>query len=347
MRLKTITTHLLIWIAYMLYELFVAYYARIPIRPLNMLVAFVFNAAVFYCVWLSFNWIRKVIKHRDLIIILYVLTGAGILASAIAVKLIAETVIEHKPFAEVATRMHIATLQMRFVYFAIMGVTYSLAQLSQSRQKEVYQHKLDKVTMAQEQVRLQKIAIQSDLDLIKSQINPHFLFNTLGFLYSQTYNVLPKVAQSILMLSDIMRHALSGTKNGFSTLDGELTYIKDYIRIHQDRNDRIFLNYSPQEYPDTIEVISMVLITLVENLFKHGLLNRPDQPAILSIELNGDRLTYYSFNYKNANRKIESNRIGMAYIQQRLLDEYGNNFELEIKNEELTYECRLTFPVKF
>jgi two-component system LytT family sensor kinase len=347
MRLKIITTHLLVWLAYMFYEFFVAYYAGIPIRPLNMMVSFIFNAAVFYGAWLSFNWIRREVKNKDVIIILYLLTGAGILAVTIFLKLVTQSLMDQKPLMELATRMHIVTLLMRSVYFAVMGVGYSFAELSKFRQKEVYQHQLDNVRLVQEQDRLQKNAIQSDLDLIKAQINPHFLFNTLGFLYSETYIKLPKVGQSILMLSDIMRHALSGTKNGFSTLDSELSYINDYINIHKERNDHIFLAYTPQDYPDTIEIVSMVLITLIENIFKHGLLNRPDKEAILKIELIGDKLSYYSFNYKNANRKMESNRIGMAYIKQRLEHEYGENFELLVNNDDTSYECKLTFPVKF
>jgi len=346
MNLKRITTHIFVWVAYMVYEILIALIADFKIRPLNMLVSFVINAGVFYGVWLTFKWLKGMTQNKWLIIILGIITGAAIMAIAILLKLFSEVLLDHKSFDDLATKLQVVTLFMRSVYFAVMGVGFAFAELSESRQKEVHQHQLDNIALLQAQDKLVKNALQAELDLIKSQINPHFLFNTLGFLYSQTYKDLPKVGNSILMLSDIMRHALSGTKDGFSTLEGELAYINDYINIHQDRNDNIYMDYTPKKYSERILVVSMVLITLIENIFKHGLLNRPDKRAILQIELNGNQLCYYSFNYKNANRKMESNHIGMAYIEQRLRDEYGDAFKLEVNNTENTYECRLTFPVK-
>jgi len=346
MHLKKITTHLLVWLIYMIYEILIVYIGGMPIKPLNILVTFAINAGIFYAAWLSFITIRAQVNSSLLSIFLYLLACVVIVVVSVTLKVFTEMWLNSQPMEAVTTKTRLSTLTMRSIYFSLIGIGYSFVHLAAVRQKEIYQHELDKATMFQEQQKLQKNALQSELDLIKSQINPHFLFNTLGFLYSQTYNELPKVGQSILMLSDIMRHALSGTKNGFSTLESELSYINDYINIHKERNDNMFFNYTPNHYPDSIEIVSMVLITLVENMFKHGLLNRADKEAVLKIELVGKRLHYYSFNHKNANRKMESNHIGLAYIKQRLLDEYGTDFTLEVKSEEFTYECRLILPVK-
>ena len=346
MYLKKFSIHLMVWLIYMLYEIFIIYLADLPIVMFNIVINFIINAGIFYAAWLSFISIRDHIKSRLLNIILYVIACIVIVVLSVGLKVAVDMWLNHQPLESITTKARMGTLTMRSIYFSLIGVAYSFVHLAAVRQKEVYQHKLDNAMLKQEQEKLQKNALQSELNLIKSQINPHFLFNTLGFLYSETYNAMPKVGQSILMLSDIMRHALSGTKDGYSTLDSELSYINDYINIHKDRNDRIFLDYTPPQYPDKAEVVSMVLITMVENIFKHGLLNRPDKEAVLKIELNGNKLSYYSFNYKNANRKMESNRIGMAYIKQRLTDEYAGDFDLVINNDEFTYECRLTFPVK-
>jgi len=346
MYLKKFLIHLMVWLIYMLYEIFIIYLADLPIVMLNIVINFMINAGIFYAAWLSFISIRDHIKSRLLNILLYIIACVLIVGVSVGLKIAVDMWLNHQPLESITTKPRMSTLTMRSIYFSLIGVAYSFVHLAAVRQKEVYQHKLDNAILIQEQEKLQKNALQSELNLIKSQINPHFLFNTLGFLYSETYNTMPKVGQSILMLSDIMRHALSGTKDGFSTLDSELTYINDYINIHKDRNDRIFLNYTANLDPDNIEVISMVLITLVENIFKHGLLNRPEKEAIVKIELDGNKLSYYSFNYKNSNRKMESNRIGMAYIKQRLEDEYPDDFDLVINNNEFTYECRLSFPVK-
>lgn len=346
MHLKRILTHLLVWLIYMLYEILIIYIGGLPILPVNILINFMINASIFYAAWLSFISIRAHVKSLLLITLLCLISCLLIVCISVALKVMVDMWLYHTNLELITTKARMSTLAMRSIYFSLVGVGYSFVHLAAVRQKEVYQHQLDNANLLQEQEKLQKNAIKADLDLIKSQINPHFLFNTLGFLYSETYNTLPKVGQSILMLSDIMRHALSGTKNGFSTLESELTYINDYINIHKDRNDHIYLNYTANQYHESVEVISMVLITMVENIFKHGLLNRADKAAVLKIEIIGNKLSYYSFNYKNANRKIESNKIGMEYIKQRLMEEYPGDFDLEIENKESTYECRLTFPVK-
>jgi LytS/YehU family sensor histidine kinase len=229
-----------------------------------------------------------------------------------------------------------------------MGFAYGFFRQTILKEREAAQLRLEKIKMLQQQEKLEKQALQAELNVIKSQINPHFVFNTLGFLYSETYKKLPEVGDAIITLSNIMRHALTKNEDGFSTLESELGYIKDFIKIHASRSPSFFMKINIEKVTAPYKVVSLILITLIENMFKHGIFNQSTKEAILNITINDGILHFYSLNYKGGNmmNKVESNGIGLSYIKERLTEEYGENFELVINETHNSYECKLTMPLK-
>ena len=239
---------------------------------------------------------------------------------------------------------------MRTIYFGGMGAAFGFARELIQREREVAQHSIEKAQILEQQQKLEKKALQAELNVIKSQINPHFVFNTLGFLYAETYKKLPEVGQSIITLSNIMRYALTKNEDGFSSLESELAYIKDFIKIHEDRSKAFFMKISIESGVIPYKVVSLVLITLIENMFKHGIFNQSTKEAVLSITVEDGKLHFYSLNYKNNNsvNKIQSNGIGLNYIRERLTDEYGRDgYELLVDETHNSYECKLTMPLKY
>ncbi|TCD29596.1 hypothetical protein EZ456_00850 [Pedobacter psychrodurus] len=343
---KNIGMHIILWVAYILYEILISYFAGLDLRPVYTLLSFIINASVFYAAWLSFTFIKQ--RSRSLLFMVIGLAVSTLLILSIssAFKILIETVGYHKDLALYLTRYQITALLMRSLYFYLIGIGFSFAQVVAKRDKEAYEYNLEKMSMLQEQERLKNNAIQAELNLVKSQINPHFVFNTLGFLHAKTYKALPDVAKSILMLSNVMRHALTGSEDGYSTLESELNYIHDFIRIHDERNESLSMQYKLETNTGNKKVISLILITLVENIFKHGVIKDPAKAAILNIEVIDHNLHFYSFNYKNNNKKVHSNKIGIEYVKQRLNELYPNNHLLTISETEETYECKLNFPLK-
>jgi len=346
MNRKNIGVHFIVWGAYILYEVLLSYFAGLDLRPTFTVLSFTINIAVFYATWLGFTFVKE--RSSSLVMKALGILGITVVTLAVSVvsKMAVEVFIYHKDIAVYLTHYQITALIMRWLYFYIIAVGFSFAQLAAKRNKEAYLYNLEKLGMLQEQERLKKNAIEAELNLVKSQINPHFVFNTLGFLHAKTYKAMPDVAKSILMLSNVMRHALTGSEDGYSSLESELSYIHDFIRIHDERNESLSMQYKLERNTANKKVISLILITLVENIFKHGVIKDPGKDAILNIEVIDNDLHFYSFNYKNNNKKVHSNKIGIAYVKQRLNELYPDNHLLIISETEETYECKLKFPLK-
>ncbi|AYL96569.1 sensor histidine kinase [Mucilaginibacter celer] len=348
-KLKTTGQHLLFWAVYMFYENFAIYIGGSDISLLNSFFAFIVNAADFYGFWACYRFFGRKIKNKPLRIAVTVIVIAVFIVISAYLKVILVMLILHQPFSVAGNNERVVALSTRAIYFGTMGAAYGFFKQLLQKEREAAQHQLEKIELLQQQEKLEKQALQAELNVIKSQINPHFVFNTLGFLYSETYKKLPDVGDSIIALSNIMRHALTKNQDGFSTLESELGYIKDFIKIHASRSPSFFMKVDIGTVTRPYKIVSLVLITLIENMFKHGIFNQSSKEATLSINVEDEKLYFYSLNYKGNNslNKVESNGIGLNYIRERLTDEYGQNFELLINETHNSYECKLTMPLKY
>jgi LytS/YehU family sensor histidine kinase len=348
--LKAIFQHLLFWIVYIIYEEVIVYFAGMGVEFFNTFFAFMVNAFVFYSIWNSYKFFERNIKKKIVIALATAIAVIGIILISAYLKAFIITILGQGTFKTIASPMRILQFVMRSVYFGTMGVAYGFAKEVLLKEREAAQLKLEKLQMLEEQQKLEKQALQAELNLIKSQINPHFVFNTLGFLYAETYKKLPEVGQSIITLSNIMRYALTKNEDGYSNLDSELNYIKDFIKIHESRSGAFFMKISIESGIIPYKVVSLILITLIENMFKHGIFNQNTKEAALNITVEEGKLHFYSLNYKNNNsvNKVQSNGIGLNYIRERLTDEYGREgYELLINETHNNYECKLTMPLKY
>jgi two-component system LytT family sensor kinase len=339
-RLKTFFQHLLAWLVYILYEEIIVLFTRVD---LSTAIAFFINAIVFYNAWKLPRYVIKKISNLFLLIPALIIASTVVIAVTVLIKLEVDALESRISIITSATIPKIQSLIMRTLYFAGLGAAYGFAAELIKKEKEAAQ-------MARQQQLMEKKALQAELNVIKSQINPHFLFNTLGFLYAETYKKQPEVGNSIITLSNIMRYALTKNEDGFSSLESELNYIRDFIKIHETRSRTFFLNISIENGIMPYRVVSLILITLIENMFKHGIFNQNTKQAVLNISIEDEKLYFYSLNYKNNNSaaKVQSNGIGLSYIRERLTEEYGlGGYELLINETHNTYECKLTMPLKY
>jgi len=119
---------------------------------------------------------------------------------------------------------------------------------------------------------------------LKSQINPHFLFNTLNNIYATAIDVLPKTADMIDKLSEMMRYTMEDTQQNFVLLEDELNYVTNYIELQKLRLDRrVKLHYQSLDKIPTLQIAPMLLIPFIENAFKHGV--NAEQKSSIDIEI--------------------------------------------------------------
>lgn len=191
-------------------------------------------------------------------------------------------------------------------------------------------------------LRLEKI--NSELNALKAQINPHFLFNTLNGIYGLSLTNSTKTSDSILKLSSIMRYVLTETNTDLVYLKHELDYIDNYIDLQKIRlTDKTSINYTITGDLADQKVPPLLFINFIENAFKYGLSNEVNTTIEIQIQIQKNKLTLIVKNNKISDRFNEqiSSNIGMPNIKKRLQLLYGSNYNLKINDFESTYELAL------
>lgn len=205
--------------------------------------------------------------------------------------------------------------------------------------------KKQRAILEEEKMQLEIEKSNANLNFLKAQINPHFLHNTLNFLYAKSLPYSPELSEGILTLSDIMRYALSegNLKNGKAALKDEIEHLRNVIRIHQLRyNNSLHVNFEVNGIVNGTTIIPFVLITIVENAFKHGDLKSTEYPIDIKLTIDRDGLQFYCRNKKKAGPKELSTGIGLDNIKKRLDLAYKDQYRLHIKDEHELYTTQLT-----
>jgi two-component system LytT family sensor kinase len=184
---------------------------------------------------------------------------------------------------------------------------------------------------------------QAELAFLKSQINPHFLYNTLNYIYSEAYLVSEPLAEAVLRLSDLMRYMLQESPDGKVELQKEVEYLENYLTLHRMRfEDKFFVKFEQLGHLNGQRVASLVLIPFVENALKHGVLNQPGTPVEIRLALTGpQQLEFEVHNHINQHQKDYSTGIGLANLRRRLALLYPGQHELTVYNDGLVHHTRL------
>ncbi|MES1219518.1 MAG: histidine kinase [Bacteroidota bacterium] len=195
-----------------------------------------------------------------------------------------------------------------------------------------------------QKLQLETQISQANFNFLKAQINPHFLHNTLNFLYAKSLPYSEELSEGILTLSDIMRYALSkgNQKEGKAPLKDEIEHVNNVIKISQLRySNQLKVNFEVSGDVEGAMIIPFVLITLVENAFMHGDLKNPDHPINIKLEVRGSRLYFYCHNKKRVGPKQLSTGIGLDNIKKRLDLAYGGNYKFTVRDEPEFYTAEL------
>lgn len=221
-----------------------------------------------------------------------------------------------------------------------IGMSLLIAYLTHLRDER----KQRKVLEAQK-MQLEVEKSQANFNFLKAQINPHFLHNTLNFLYAKSLPYSSELSEGILTLSDIMRYALSegNAKDGKAPLKDEIEHVRNVIKINQLRfSNNLNVKFDVEGVVNGATIIPFVLITLVENAFKHGDLKSTVAPIDIHLRIQDSKLSFYCANKKKSGPKELSTGIGLDNIKKRLELAYGSNYSLNVKDEAEFYTTELT-----
>jgi LytS/YehU family sensor histidine kinase len=200
-----------------------------------------------------------------------------------------------------------------------------------------------KILLAQK-MKLEVEKSQANFNFLKAQINPHFLHNTLNFLYAKSLPYSSELSEGILTLSEIMRYALSegNTKDGKTLLKDEIEHVRNVIKINQLRfSNNLNVQFEVNGVINGATIIPFVLITIVENAFKHGDLKSPEHPIEIRLNVDTNQICFYCRNKKKTGPKELSTGLGLDNIKKRLDLAYGRNYTLNVKDEHEFYTTEL------
>ena len=199
--------------------------------------------------------------------------------------------------------------------------------------------------LEEQKMQLEVEKSQANFNFLKAQINPHFLHNTLNFLYAKSLPYSPELSEGILTLSEIMRYALSegNARDGKAPLKDEIEHVRNVIKINQLRfSNKLNVRFDVEGVINGASIIPFVLITLVENAFKHGDLKSTEHPIDIKLTVDNEAIRFFCRNKKKTGPRELSTGIGLDNIKKRLELAYGKNYSFVVRDEADLYTTELT-----
>jgi two-component system LytT family sensor kinase len=342
--------HLLCWGSYVGFELFALKYFYGKLEPAYVYIyAYGTNIAWFY--GLLWN-LKTPLVRKSFRIIRYFLRWAALILIFLILKYIAAFLFaDHatlnrqllKPLAFLVTNLY------RGSVFAFLALFYYLAgHLADYRRIALEAENAHLASLA-EKAELEARLVTSHNAYLQQQLNPHLLFNALNFVYSQVFKHSSRGAKAIELLSDILRYALAeADEDGQKGISLEIQQVNNLIAINRYRYDTpLALHVDIHDDFKPHRIIPLILLTLTENIFKHGNLRDPAYPGLLTIRYaEPGVLSYHSRNLKKAKPDQQRlSRIGLKNIRLRLDYAYPGRYQLAINETadyfELTLELSL------
>lgn len=200
---------------------------------------------------------------------------------------------------------------------------------------------------ARNESRLREMLKDSELDMLKSQINPHFLFNSLNSVNWLTQVEPEKASEMIVSLSEYLRYSIAGSHRTLSSLKVEMDNITRYINIEKIRfGEKLRAEYRFSEECLQVKIPSMILQPLYENAIKHGVYESTDPVWIEThISCNDDHVRIVIQNSFEPNTPYQKgNGLGLNNVRQRLRLIYGETASLEIQKQEKLFTVILLIP---
>jgi sensor histidine kinase YesM len=213
-------------------------------------------------------------------------------------------------------------------------------------EKQKVEKELENAILKQQELKAQQEKLQYEYAFLRSQINPHFLHNTLNVLFSQALDFSDELAENIQKLSTMMRYSIESVEyeNGTVSVQKELEYLQVLLDIHNIRfgNTKVIKYEIDGEARDQM-LPPLSIITIVENAFKYGDLKDPEYPLHIKIAFKPKEIYFCCRNKKKKNNlQLSSHNIGITNLSKRLDVSFRGRYEMKATNEENFYTFELT-----
>lgn len=189
-------------------------------------------------------------------------------------------------------------------------------------------------------LRTEKDKVEMELSFLKSQINPHFFFNSLNTVNALTYTDVGESRNALKKLALIMRYILYNTSDESATLAEEIDFVKNYLDLMKMRSPhRVQIDFFTRVHSPERKIAPMLFLPFIENAFKHGVSAQNESPISVSIRQENEQIIFESKNKRFERRttdmfsQSEQPGIGIRNTRRRLDLLYANRYELTIRQE--------------
>ncbi|MGF7079739.1 sensor histidine kinase [Mucilaginibacter sp. UYCu711] len=345
--LKTIRSHILGWLAFICYEVsFIKLTGGSSFPKVDYVCYYTLNILLFYI------HAHVVLKYALDSAKTYILLP-GLVIFELAIYLIVKYILDyflagvHFSFFFQLTYVQkfVILNAYRGVYFiAFSSMYWAILRMIKFRDQAFEAQQIQLNTLI-ENARLEKNLAEAESAYLQQQINPHFLYNILTFIHDTYYKYSKEASQCILLLVDIMRYSFESVgPDGKANLTDEIAQLEHLIALNQVQFDyELSMDFHVDGILENNTIIPLVLLTLTENIFKHGYLKNNKQPARIHIEVDEDHVLHYtSWNLKSkAPTRKRARSVGIKNIIKRLDHTYKDKYSLQINQDEAIFEVDL------
>ncbi|MEO1012447.1 MAG: histidine kinase [Bacteroidota bacterium] len=230
------------------------------------------------------------------------------------------------------------------IYFAVFSILPVIGILSG------FKFGWDAIKKQEQIDALQNTIQESELQFLRSQINPHFLFNNLNNLYSHALEHSPKTPEIILELSGVLRYMLYECKERFVPLTKEIEQLHNFVKLNKLQiEDRGKVNFSAQKIHSPHQIAPLILIVFIENAFKHSQSGQSENIYIaIDIQLENDTLEFRCKNNFVEGEALDTvaSGIGLENVKKRLQLVYPDKHSLDIHRKDKSFEVRLSLKLE-
>jgi two-component system, LytTR family, sensor kinase len=340
---RLILIHAAAWLIYISYELAMVYFTNGFSRSvftsyLNFTVyIFLFYAFALYLLPLLFKYKKYLTFLISFLVVMVLFVG-------IRYWYMNSLFAQGLNYTFTSMKTFLAETVWRGGYFIMLSTGYWVAAnlIEAEREMRILEEK--RARSEREAIEAENNLKQAQLQYLRNQINPHFLFNTLNFFYGQILPVSPTTADGILHLANIMRYALNDKeRNAKALLEEEVEHIRNFIQLYRLRfGKRLQVKFEVTGDINFRMILPLVLITFVENSFKYGDLFDADHPVMIRLQVDDEYLCFYTHNKKKVGpMEFSSNGIGIGNTRRRLDLVYQDRYALDIEDGTRFYSSTL------
>lgn len=290
------------------------------------------NAVIFYL-----NYYLLLNRYMSQSISRYLMVSGSLVLSLTIIESLADFYLLH----QITEDKYTLIIMLLVVNFFIHSVFWVLSATLKTSMNWIVQERLKNVVNAQR--------IDAELNLLKSQVHPHFLFNTLNTLYSSAYQFGDnQTADGIGKLSHLLRYMLYETASTKVELEKEIEYLENYIELQKMRfTNEVEVSFIIQGDMGKVKIAPMLLITLVENAFKHGVSPAVKTQIKICLHIKNESQLIFSVENTKFERKVDKTLggnvggLGLKNLQKRLAMLYPKQHQFVTEVVEDKFIARL------